>query len=1057
MWILGRFVCSLPLVACHDVAVVRELLAGAAPQPPSDPAQGAAAAPAAAHSRAAGVAPAGAPGWLQQGLHSRAGDTSPAGNRLSPPVQAAGPASGGSIGDGSSSSGGDGGASGGAGGRLLQSMLASAFPAVPISKDLLYDFGLWLQYVHGTSAGHHVRGRDVGPHSGRGAGGDGHNALASAGSLLLPHLHSSMQQLGAASLGEQLASGTMVTDEFSLALRHLGESRRSVVGLGGSLADLAVAGLSRHPSGVAASFSHATGAGDAEAAASAQLRLGWAGVPSSLSFGAVQATEGGVAFAPGAAAATGATGGQGLTPGMLGGGPTGALLPRGYGLNSGPYGNPYLPFASVIMRSGSVRRASTGARGSMEAVEEVPGADAIDPGQLESSGLGRTMLFSGSGGVASGSYHLFSSNMVFPQLNPATGRAAAGAAAAGGAAASGGMALTSATQTHILEGGAVVTAAGALAGQLVGLLGGMQALGRPSLTAAVPTGSRRASRLHRLSATGLPLPMSIPESLHQSSAWEAADTAGSPPRTAPAALPPLSSLHPDAFVVTTAVGDPDAPRSHSSGNPRLPGPASGSASTAAHAHAAAADRRHVAPVQRNSGRRFCHDSAVDITVPILPGSLDLATTVSALQRGPAYGQKMQDVAVGLLAWMVQAGRPAAAAAVLGGLLWQRGMSFADVCVQVRRLQRDPEGGFGVGSGGSAGGDGLGLLHLAVQSGSVVMMQEVMRWSSVYGLREVTHGSAAAGGSGRGGQDSPDGVGGGGTTAVLPAWDERAFSGVTPLHLLAGLGAPPSEGEEDSGDGGAVVEELGLAFGAEAWDERDEDASGSQEGQARQQQQQQQQQQQHQEGPGLSPHRAACVMVIAAALQRFPEAWDMWTKLTDEYGTTPAAVLSYYLRDLSPTARQQALALLRPTLGDDDRWMQHAPVAQEPPPAAAPAAPADASAAAAPAASVPAARLEGPSAGGGLWLPAGTAVRLVELLGLTRRDRQAAHGPGADGGGQRAGAGAQRLVMEGVRRLTGWLEDPHATMTMVLLSALLWVYALWWARSSEAAVAAAAGQ
>lgn len=1043
VWILGRFVCSLPLVACHDAAVVLELLAGAAPQLPSDPAQGPAASPAAAHSRAAGVTLTGASGRLQHGLHSRAGDFGTGGRTLPQSNPAAGPTFEGSIGNRSSSTGGDGGASGGAEGRLLQSMLASAFPAVPISKDLLYDFGLWLQYVHGMPAGHHARGRDVGAHSGRGARSDGYNPLASAGSMLLPHLQSSTHQLGAASLGDPLATGTMVTDEFSLALRQLGESRRSVVGLGGSLADLAIVGLSPHPSDLAASFSQAAAAGDAEAAASAQLRLGWAGVPSSLSFGAAQATDGGVAFTPGAAA------GQGLTPGPFGA----TFLPRGHGLNSGPHGNPYLPFASVIMRTGSARRASTGARGSMEAVEEVPGADAIDPGQLESTGLGCTTLVSGSGGVTSGSYQLFSSNMAFPQLHPATSRGAAGfstagAAAAGGAVASGGVALTSTSQAHILEGGAMLTAAGALAGQLVGLLGGMQTQGRPSLTAAFPAGSRRGSRLHRLSATGLPLPMLIPDSFRRSCAWEAADAAGSSPGAAPAALPAFSALQPDGLIAPTAtMREPDAPRSHSSGNPRLPGPASASASTAAHAHAPAADRRSVTPAQRNSGRRFCHDSAVDITVPILPGSLDLATTVSALQRGPAYGQRMQDVAIGLLAWMVQAGRPAAAAAVLRGLLWQRGMSFADVCVQVRRLQLDAEGGFGVGVGGSAGGDGLGLLHLAVQSGSVVMMQEVMRWSSVYGLRDVAHGSTAAGRSGSGDQDSRDGEGGGGTTAVLPAWDERAFSGVTPLHLLAGLGAPPSEGEGDSGEGGAVVEGLGVAFGSEAWDVRGEDASSGQERQA----------QQSDQGPGLSARRAACIMVISAALQRFPEAWDMWTKVTDEYGTTPAAVLSYYLRDFAPAARQQALALLRPTLGEDDRWMQHAPVAQQPPPPAAPAAQVDPSAAAAPAAPTPAAAPGGPSAGTRLRLLAVTVGRLAELLGLTRSDGQSAHGPGADGGGERAGAGVHGLIMEGARRLTGWLEDPHATLTMVLLSALLWVYALWWARNSEAAVAAAERQ
>ncbi|EFJ41497.1 hypothetical protein VOLCADRAFT_107659 [Volvox carteri f. nagariensis] len=196
-----------------------------------------------------------------------------------------------------------------------------------------------------------------------------------------------------------------------------------------------------------------------------------------------------------------------------------------------------------------------------------------------------------------------------------------------------------------------------------------------------------------------------------------------------------------------------------------------SATVAASAAAAAAAATAVSAAAGSRLHAF-HDSAVDITVPVLPGSVDLAALVSELQRRPEYGQRMQDMAAGLLAWLCQAGRPVAAGTVLGGLVRHRGMRFIDVCTEVRQL---PEYG------------GMSLLHLAVNSGSRAMLSAMAEWAQSYG--------------------SP------------LAWDEPSAAGVTPAHLAAALavtrgseiaGNATSPGNSGAnGGGGLAVDESGL--------------------------------------------------------------------------------------------------------------------------------------------------------------------------------------------------------------------------------------------------------
>ncbi|GIL82726.1 hypothetical protein Vretifemale_11606, partial [Volvox reticuliferus] len=156
-----------------------------------------------------------------------------------------------------------------------------------------------------------------------------------------------------------------------------------------------------------------------------------------------------------------------------------------------------------------------------------------------------------------------------------------------------------------------------------------------------------------------------------------------------------------------------------------------------------------------SRHRAVQDSAVDITVPIMPGSLDLASMVSGLQRGPEYGQHMQDMAVPLLAWLCRAGRPVAAGTVLRGLIQHRGMRFVDVCAEVRRQPQY---------------DGMSFLHLAVQSGSRAMLAAVAEWQQTYG-------------------------------SVL-AWDELCTVGLAPVHLAAAL-AVTRASEPETLDGRAA--------------------------------------------------------------------------------------------------------------------------------------------------------------------------------------------------------------------------------------------------------------
>eukprot|EP00198_Chlamydomonas_reinhardtii_P002795 XP_001692131.1 predicted protein [Chlamydomonas reinhardtii] len=139
-----------------------------------------------------------------------------------------------------------------------------------------------------------------------------------------------------------------------------------------------------------------------------------------------------------------------------------------------------------------------------------------------------------------------------------------------------------------------------------------------------------------------------------------------------------------------------------------------------------------------SRRRICHDSAADMTVPILPGSVDMSAAVATLQRGPAYGQQMQELAVGLLAWLVFAGRPVAAAVVLRGLMGHRALRFTEVCEETRALWGIARDAYGTTPGAilsyylralppaSADAVRQALVPLAAELGAVPAVQRLAR-------------------------------------------------------------------------------------------------------------------------------------------------------------------------------------------------------------------------------------------------------------------------------------------------------------------------------------------
>ncbi|KXZ54898.1 hypothetical protein GPECTOR_4g970 [Gonium pectorale] len=291
-----------------------------------------------------------------------------------------------------------------------------------------------------------------------------------------------------------------------------------------------------------------------------------------------------------------------------------------------------------------------------------------------------------------------------------------------------------------------------------------------------------------------------------------------------------------------------------------------------HGSAAAPGPGASAPPPAARCRRIFHDSAVDITVPILPGSLDLGTAMAAVQRGPVFGQRMQDLAVGLLAWLCHTGRPAAAGAVLQGLMRHRGMRFEQAWAEVRRLGAAVDGARAgaataatpaAADGAGWGWAGMSLLHLAVDSGSCEMVQAVADWVEQLG-------------SGRG---SDSGVDSGAGARLGPAlrWDEPCAGGLTPLHLAATLVVPrqpPGEETEETAPPRGRLNEAGLA--ALAW-----------------------------------------------LLARFPSARGLWAALRDAHGSTPADLLGYYVAELPPDGEARVRAALEPLLGLDGMWPEQA--------------------------------------------------------------------------------------------------------------------------------------
>ncbi|KAG2451187.1 hypothetical protein HYH02_003794 [Chlamydomonas schloesseri] len=346
-----------------------------------------------------------------------------------------------------------------------------------------------------------------------------------------------------------------------------------------------------------------------------------------------------------------------------------------------------------------------------------------------------------------------------------------------------------------------------------------------------------------------------------------------------------------------------------------------------------------------SRRRICHDSAVDMTVPILPGSVDMSAAVAALQRGPAYGQQMQELAVGLLAWLVFAGRPVAAAVVLRGLMGHRALRFTELCDQVRSLGSPSGaaargagtagaaaglpgmgGGMGMGAAAADGGGftatgygGMGLLHLAVHSGRREMIEAVVGWSAA--LSPVSEAAAGGAGSRHAAaglpppaaaaaadrfvalrSDAAAGDGGDRGTA-LPAseWCELCAAGVGPLHLAAALVMPAATvavaAAAAAPDGVAVEAAAAAATAAAA------------------------------AVPGLEGVDVAGLETLVWLLRSFPETRALWGSARDAYGTTPGAILSYYLRSLPPASADTVRAALVPLVGPEPTWAPPPPTPQ----------------------------------------------------------------------------------------------------------------------------------
>ncbi|KAG2435845.1 hypothetical protein HXX76_007040 [Chlamydomonas incerta] len=349
-----------------------------------------------------------------------------------------------------------------------------------------------------------------------------------------------------------------------------------------------------------------------------------------------------------------------------------------------------------------------------------------------------------------------------------------------------------------------------------------------------------------------------------------------------------------------------------------------------------------------SRRRICHDSAVDMTVPILPGSVDMSAAVATLQRGPAYGQQMQELAVGLLAWLVFAGRPVAAAVVLRGLMGHRALRFTEVAEEVRRLGTATGGaaargaggggipgmGGGVGPGGGGGGGefaaagygGMGLLHLAIHSGRREMIDAVVGWSAA--LSPVSQ--AAGGSNNSNGSHNANGVSSRtvGMSAVaaaglaaarpyaaagLPAseWCELCAAGVGPLHLAAALVMPAAAvavgaAPDGGGSRGAAAPPPAPAAVAAV------QGAGA-------------------AAPGPEGVDAAGLDTLVWLLSSFPETRALWGSARDAYGTTPGAILSYYLRSLPPASADAVRHALVPLVGPEPTWSPPSPPLPSPPP------------------------------------------------------------------------------------------------------------------------------